>query len=450
MAPVGELMRRMQAYASNAAIVSEGETVSYADLLTLKAGADQFLHQHGVCAGEVVALCADYSPESLALLLALIDNANIAVPISIGLDTGGEQYIDISDPDYLVEVDGAHYRLSKRKRVAPRNELILDLARQSAPGLVLFTSGTSGKPKAVLHNLDKLLAKFISADKSHTTLCFLMFDHIGGVDTYFYSLFSGGVAVFPSSRDPAYICELIENHKVEVMPVSPTFLNLLMLSGAHRNSDLSSLKIITFGSEKMSDSLLARVEQELGSVRLLQKYGITELGSPSSKTHPENSSLIKVSGERNNIRVVDGILHIKADTAMVGYLNAESPFTEDGWFNTGDAVEEHGEYIKILGRTSDLINVGGEKVFPAEIEGVILELDSVAEAVVFGEENPLVGQIVCARVRPSPGTNSDGIVLEIKDHCKQSLEKHKVPVKIQICTERLHSDRFKKVSGAAI
>jgi long-chain acyl-CoA synthetase len=67
----------------------------------------------------------------------------------------------------------------------------------------------------------------------------------------------------------------------------------------------------------------------------------------------------------------DGLLEIKAKSAMRGYLNAESPFTPDGWFKTGDAVEVDGEYIKILGRKSELINVGGEKVYPAEVESVI-------------------------------------------------------------------------------
>ena len=84
---------------------------------------------------------------------------------------------------------------------------------------------------------------------------------------------------------------------------------------------------------------------------------------------------------------------------MLGYLNAPSPFTADGWLDTGDLVEVDGEYIRFLGRHSELINVGGEKVFPAEVENVILELDNVAEALVYGERNPITGNIVCATVR---------------------------------------------------
>ena len=79
---------------------------------------------------------------------------------------------------------------------------------------------------------------------------------------------------------------------------------------------------------------------------------------------------------------------------MLGYLNAPSPFDADGWFNTQDAVEQDGEWLRFLGRTSDLINVGGQKVYPAEVESVLLELENVLDVTVRGEPNPIIGQIV--------------------------------------------------------
>ena len=372
MAPVNELLSRIEEFSQQPAIIYEDQPYLYGDLLDLKKLADQALRDNGVSPGDVVALVGDYSPVSMAVLLSLLENECIVVPISIGMETGGEEYLSIADPNFVISVDHPDFSIRQRPRSSAPNQLVEELANSNSPGLVLFTSGTTGTPKAVLHNMQKLLSKFLDADKKHTTLCFLMFDHIGGVDTYFYSLFSGGLAVFPASRDPNYICELIERHKIEVLPVSPTFLNLLLLSRAHEKVDLSSLKIITFGAEKISDYLLERLGREFGTARLVQKYGITEVGSPPSRTHAEDPALIKVHGEAIDARVVDGILQLRTPTAMVGYLNAESPFTEDGWFITGDAAEEHGEYIKILGRESDQINVGGEKVFPAEIESVIL------------------------------------------------------------------------------
>jgi acyl-CoA synthetase (AMP-forming)/AMP-acid ligase II len=141
---------------------------------------------------------------------------------------------------------------------------------------------------------------------------------------------------------------------------------------------------------------------------------------------------------------VDGLLEIKSDSAMLGYINAPSPYTEDGWFKTGDAVEVNGEYFRILGRRSELINVGGEKVFPQEVENVILELDQVKDVVVFGEKNPLTGSIVCAKISVDESLPKQEIVKLIKTHCRSKLAPFKVPVKISVETGGFGNTRFKK------
>jgi len=116
---------------------------------------------------------------------------------------------------------------------------------------------------------------------------------------------------------------------------------------------------------------------------------------------------MKIGGEGFQTRIVDGLLEIKAESAMLGYLNHESPFTEDGWFKTGDAVEVDGEYIRILGRKSEIINVGGEKVYPAEVESVILQMDGVEDAIVTGAENPIIGKIVQLHRENRPTSGAD-------------------------------------------
>jgi acyl-CoA synthetase (AMP-forming)/AMP-acid ligase II len=143
-------------------------------------------------------------------------------------------------------------------------------------------------------------------------------------------------------------------------------------------------------------------------------------------------------------RVRDGQLEIRSRSAMLGYLNAPSPFTKDGWLRTRDRVEVDGEFIKILGRESDLINVGGLKVFPAEVESAIQELDNVAEATVFREKSALVGELVCARVRLRRPEPLDAFRARLKRHCARRLERHKVPVKVSVVRAERHSPRFKK------
>ena len=143
----------------------------------------------------------------------------------------------------------------------------------------------------------------------------------------------------------------------------------------------------------MPKTTLQKLNQIFPKVKLLQTYGLIELGVLNSKSESKDSLWVKVGGEGYNTRVVDGILQIKAESAMLGYLNAESPFTDDGWFVTGDQVLQKDDYIKILGRKSEIINVGGEKVYPQEVENIILQADYVSEVIVYGEKT-LVGNIV--------------------------------------------------------
>ena len=156
---------------------------------------------------------------------------------------------------------------------------------------------------------------------------------------------------------------------------------------------------------------------------------------------------MKIGGKGFETRVVDGVLQIKARSSMLGYLNAPSPFTEDGWFDTNDLVDVDGEYVRILGRKSDIINVGGEKVYPAEVENVIQEIEAVGEVTVYGETNAITGNIVCADITPlSPldSSQQQELVAQVKRHCREKLQRYKVPLRVNVITQHQHTERFKK------
>jgi acyl-coenzyme A synthetase/AMP-(fatty) acid ligase len=106
-------------------------------------------------------------------------------------------------------------------------------------------------------------------------------------------------------------------------------------------------------------------------------------------------------------------------------------------------AECDGEFIRILGRENDLINVAGRKVFPAEVEGVISEVENVSEVVVYGEPNAITGNIVCARIRLSAPEDEQQALSRIQRYCQQKLENHKVPVKLSLSEKPLHGERFK-------
>jgi acyl-CoA synthetase (AMP-forming)/AMP-acid ligase II len=232
---------------------------------------------------------------------------------------------------------------------------------------------------------------------------------------------------------------------VEVLPTTPSFLNLLVRSAAQERFDLSSLKLITYGTEVMPQATLERLKDVFPGVRLQQTYGLSELGVLRSKSREDGSLWVRIGGEGFATKVVDGILWIKSSYAMLGYLNAPPPFDADGWFCTDDRVEVDGDWFRILGRVTDLMNIGGQKVYPAEVEEVILELDNIKDVAVFAEQNALIGSIVVARVVTETPEPRAALKKRIRAGCANRLAAFKVPTKVVLADEPLYSARHKKL-----
>lgn len=395
--------------------------------------------------GSIVGIEGDFYPDSIAILFVLIERNVIIVPLDINQLKKNEKKYEIAQIEILIRFKTeSEIEILNLAEADKRHELYDVIVQREAPGLVLFTSGSSGQPKAALHDFSKLLAKFLIKRKALITINFLLFDHWGGLNTLFHILSNGGTVVILENRNPDYVCELIQKFKVELLPTSPTFLNMLLLSRAYERSSIESLKIISYGSEPMPENVLKHLNQRFPQIILQQTYGLIELGVMRSKSEDNNSLWVKIGGEGYQTRVVDGMLQIKSDSAMLGYLNAESPFTDDGWFVTGDAVEVRDDFFKILGRKSEIINVGGEKVYPQEVENVILENDFVIDAFIFGEANPITGKMVSAKIVIKEGMDEKEAVFRIKQMCRQKLASFKVPMRITVTTEFLHGHRFKK------
>lgn len=439
------LFERMKNWKENQAIVWQDISFTYGEVLNWVSFWEKRLENEGIYKGEVIALEGDYSPKACSLLLALIKNKNIIVPITVATGAHKGEFIKTAEVQAIITLDGKdEYKIEQyQKRVS--HPLILKLIKMGEPGLILFSSGSTGKSKAALHNFTRILEKYKVTRRCLRTITFLLFDHIGGINTLFYTLSNGGTVVFIQSRDPESVCKAIEKHKVELLPTSPTFLNLLLISEAYKRYDLSSLKLITYGTEVMPESTLKRIHEVFPNVTLQQTYGLSELGILRSKSKESNSPWVKIGGEGFEIKVVNGVLWIRAQSAMMGYLNAESPFDDDGWMNTQDLVEVDGEYIRILGRCSDLINVGGQKVYPAEVESVLMQMENIKDVSVHGEKNPIMGNIVVAKLVLKEPEDASLLKKKVWNFCKGKLESYKIPVKIEITDKIPYSERFKKL-----
>ena len=440
------LLARMRQQSDAPAVGMPTVTVTYAGLLARCEAWRRRLAAAGVGVGTVTSLEGEYGPEAVAVFLALIARGAIIVPLSSDSQRQADALLDTGEVEVRVSaVDGSIQR-QDRRATHPHYE---ELRRRQHPGLVLFSSGSTGKHKGAVHDLVQLLKKFETPRHAYRTLVFLQMDHIGGVNTLLYTLSNGGMVVVAAERSPAAVCTAIARHKVELLPTSPTFLNLLLLSGEHERHDLRSLRLVTYGTEPMPESTLARLAETLPAVQLLQTYGSTELGILRSKSRTRDSLWVRVGGEGYETKVVDGRLWIRAECAMLGYLNAPSPFDAEGFLDTGDLVIVDGEWLRILGRESEVINVGGSKVHPAEVESVLLGLDNVADVSVRGERHPLVGQIVTASILlQSPETPAEFRV-RMRQYCSTRLPAYNVPARVEIAEGPLHSSRFKRMRRAA-
>jgi acyl-coenzyme A synthetase/AMP-(fatty) acid ligase len=439
------LLERMAARRDQPALAGEGWSARYGDLLDGAAGWRDRLASAGAGPGTVVAFDGDCTERTVSLLLALVEMGCIAVPLASATEAQKAGFLALTAATLLWDC-----RERGRARVTPlaggpRHELIDAVAATGHAGLVLFSSGSTGQPKAMLHDLDQLLRKFQTHRPGLRILSFLLLDHIGGINTMFHGLATGGLVATIADRRPGPVCAAIEQHRVEILPTTPTFLNLLLLSGEHRRYDLSSLQVITYGTEPMPASTLERLREAFPGVRLQQTYGLSELGILRSKSRDDGSLWVKVGGEGYETKVVDGVLWIRAQSSMLGYLNAPNPFDAEGWFNTQDAVEQDGEWLRFLGRTSELINVGGLKVYPAEVESVLLEMDDVADVTVRGEPNPIVGQCVVARVNLHRPELARDFKVRMRRHCQGRLASYMIPVKVEFTDEPLHGARCKRL-----
>ena len=442
------LLDRFAAFSHRDAVVSRDQTVTYAQL---GAGIQEWLgvlERKDLSAGSVVAIRGDYSPTVCALFLAAALHRRIAVTLPLGEDA--QRHLDAAHADALFDfVDTDGWSDGARSPGSSPPPVLTRLRDRHVGGLVVFTSGTTSEGKAALFDFDALVAPYRKARPGYRTLVFLRLDHLGGVHTMLHTLAHGGTLVISEDRRPDAVARAIERQRIELLPTTPTFLRMLMISGARERHDLSSLRLITYGTEPMPASTLESLGRAFPGVCLKQTYGLTELGVLPTRSRGDGSLWLELGGMGCEARVVEGVLWLRSETAMLGYLNAPSPFDQDGWYNTQDAVEVDGPYIRVLGRTTELINVGGQKVYPSEVESALLELDNVCEVTVWGEASPVTGQVVAARVTLARPEDVLSLERRIHEFFRGRLEPYKIPAIVEIVDGAHHGERFKKVRPRA-
>lgn len=391
--------------------------------------------------GSVVALIGDFDAISVSAFLQLVERNCIVMPLVRDTHAFHDGYYEITGTEYIV--DGTQVSVRSAAAYLTTNPLVDQLRQTKKPGLILFSSGTTGEPKAILHDFSAFLARYQTPRPPFRTLSFLMFDHIGGINTLLHALFNQGTIVQPPSRKVEDIVNVILEERVELLPTTPTFCRMLLWSGQVSRLEGSSLRLITYGTERMDPVTLRALHQALPDIDLRQTYGMSELGILRIKSRSKTSLFMRIGGEGIEIDVREGRLFIRAANRMLGYLNAPQPFDSDGWYDTGDLVECDKEFIKIVGRASDLVNVGGLKFTLAEVEDAAKRYPGADLAAVkaLRKDNPITGHHVELIVDPGA---QEFDCKQLSAFLRKELPKHMVPAKIS-CETIAHNHRFKVV-----
>ena len=439
-----QLSKSISAHGQAPFMVYGGVAFTYGDLEREMGRVGEILAAHAVGPGEVVAMTGTYDFSAGVWFLALAAWKAIVVPLVGGDPHEVAARMGESGAAWVVK-DG---KLSPCQ--PPPGQRLEDGLRAklgARAGLILFSSGSTGRAKGMLHDLDTLIDSYPVGRRSGLrVLAFMGIDHVGGIDMFLRGIASGACLVVPRERSPEAVCRLIEEARVDVLPTTPSFLNLILLSGAHRGRDLASLKIIGFGAERMAPAVLERLRKVFPQVCFQQKFGTSETNAVRTVTKTSDPLWMRIDDDGVDWKIVDQELWLKTPSRILGYLNYESDrLAADGWYRTGDLVEEDGGgFFRIVGRRESMINVGGEKVVPGEVEVVIAELGAVRDCRVFGQENPLVGQVVMAEIVLAEGVEEKEAVRAVRKHCRERLAPFKVPVRIRPVAEIGMTERFKR------
>jgi len=350
-----------------------------------------------------------------------------------------------------------------------------DAGDETETALIIFTSGTSGQPKAVVLSHRALLARLqmtlhvtrklpqqVDAAAHDVTLLTGPLFHVGGMQTLLRACIVGDTLVLPAGRyDPAEVLKAIERNRVNRWNAVPTMVSRLLDHPNLPNHDLGSLKSISIGGAPVHAELLQRIRVGLPSVspRIPTGYGLTENGGQATAAagSAEHAEQLGSSGRPLSCVEVsflahpglpDGEILLRSPTQMSGYHGlAESPIDAEGWLHTGDLgrLDDKGN-LWITGRCKDMIIRGGENIAPAAIERALMALPGVTEAVVFGVPHADLGEEVMAVVV----TAGDLTAESLREQMKGKLASFAIPSRWRIQQEALPVNQTGKVDKPAL
>ncbi len=312
------------------------------------------------------------------------------------------------------------------KDVVDENDLLNRIKDATEWEMTLYTSGTTGKPKRITHTLRSLTKAVVVNDNTKNNIWGFAYNptHIAGVQVFFQALMNLNhiVRLFLLSKNEIFLN--IQTYKITNISATPTFYRLLL----DEKKYLLSVKNITMGGEKYSNSLSAPLKKLFPNAKILNIYASTEIGTLLAS----NGDVFLVKAElKQFVKIVDDELFVSSK--LIG--KSEDVNFLNGWFCSGDRVEiitKDPLSFRFIGRINESINVGGYKVYPTEVEEILNQFDGVRNSYVYSQKNSVLGNIILCDVEKNDDSISEAI---LKSYLSKRLQPYKIPCIINFVEE---------------
>ena len=410
------LERWARATPEKIALHYEGTDWTYAELLSRVDAATRSLQ---VAKGDRVAFLGYNDPLQLVLLFALARRGAILVPLNWRLTLAEHKEI-VADcaPRWLF--CGSEFGAHAQQLGVPLGRLQEDGAAPEPAGgedddaLIVYTSGTTGKPKGAVLTQGALVWNALNSFHAHDltaadhVLTALPMFHVGGLNIQTLpALFAGATVTLQKKFDPGAWLAAVEARKPTLSLLVPAAMRAVIEHPAWSATPLSSLRLLNTGSMVVPEALIRAFHAR--GVPVGQVYGATETAPIAVALRGEDA--LRKPGSAGKpvphceVKLVEGEVWVRGPAVMRTYWNDPGGLTPEGWFRSGDLarIDEEG-FWWIVGRSKDVIISGGENIHPAEIENVLAECPAIAEAAVVGVADPRWGEAACAAVVLKPGS----------------------------------------------
>ncbi|WP_141506459.1 ANL family adenylate-forming protein [Paenibacillus luteus] len=328
----------------------------------------------------------------------------------------------------LIEVTKT-YTIDNVKVYRSMHEVNEEIKNKVDWNVALYTSGTTGKPKKITHKFDTITRFVKQGEKYEKDVWAMCYNttHIAGIQVFFQSLFNKNSLIYAFNLGQIDLEKLIVKYGITSISATPTYYRMVLsnFKEIHEN-----VKNITFGGEKFDQSLKISIDQLFPNAKVTNVYATTEGGSLFSS---RGEDFIVNSNISQLIRINE-LNELWLHKSLLG--QSDHIHLDGDWYNTGDLVERVTEELfRFVSRGNEMINVGGYKVNPIDVEAVIMQVPGVLDCLVMGRENKITGQLIVVNVVKEKLVDDKILKQLIKAHASEHLQEWKVPRLINFVEE---------------